>query len=128
MDEEEFDGLMRFRPFGADDAIQAEVRACRSTALGIALWGKTSDDLHRQLLAPHPEIPSGFDMVDFRELQKSLRTIAACLGDPQQMWLSSLSSIRAVYSPIIIVGTQRLNTLEARCEIVRRAIEYLENR
>jgi hypothetical protein len=128
MDEEDFDRLMPFRPFGTDDALRAEAQARRSTALGIALWGKTPDDLHRQLLAPHPEIPSGFDLDDLRELQKNIRTIAAGLGDPRLKGLASLTAIRALYSPVIVIGTQRLTALEARWEIVRRAIEYLENR
>ena len=128
MDEEEFDSLSRFRPFGAEDARRAEAQLRRGTALGIALWGKTSDDLHRQLLAPYPEIPSGFDLADFRELQKSIRVIAVRLSDPRQAWLYSMLSIRALASPDIVFGPERLTALEARCEIIRRAIEYLENR
>jgi hypothetical protein len=125
MNEEEFDALGPLRHFGVQDAMRVDVQARRCTALSIALWGKTSDDLHRQLLAAYPEIPSGFDLADFRELQKSLRTLAACLGHPK---LPRLAAIWALYSPSILVGTQRLTPLEARCEIVRRAIEYLENR
>jgi hypothetical protein len=128
MDEEEFDSLMPRRSFGTDDAMRADAQARRSTALGIALWGKTSDDLHRQLLAPHPEIPSGFDLADFRELQERTRELAERLGDPRQRWLSSAPSIRALSSPIIVIGTQRLTAWEARCEIIRRVIEHLENR
>ena len=116
MNEEEFDALGPWRPFGVQDAIRADVQACRSTALGIALWGKTSDGLHRQLLATCPEVPSGFDPADFRELQKSLLTHRVSGGN------------LAACSPGIVVGTQRLTALEARCEMVRRAIEYLENR
>jgi hypothetical protein len=37
--------------------MRIDAQARRSSALGIALWGKTAEDLHRQLLAPHPEIP-----------------------------------------------------------------------
>lgn len=125
MNEEEFDALRPWRPFGVQDAIRADLQARRCTALGIALWGKTSDDLRRQLLAARPEIPSGFDLADFRELQKSLRTVAACLGNPK---LAGLAAIWDCYSPSIVVGTQRVKGFEARWEIVRRAIEYLENR
>ena len=128
MNEEEFDSLKQWRPFGTKDAMRADDRARRCTALGFALFGKNSDDLHRQLLAPHPEIPSGFDLADFRELQKSIGEIATRLGDPRLGCLTSSSAIRALYSPIVVVGTRRLTALEARSEIVRRAIEYLENR
>ncbi len=122
MNEEDFDSLMRFRPFGIDDMLRSEAQARRATALGMALWGMTSDDLKRQLLAPHPEIPSGFDVDDFRELQKSIRTIAARLRDPRQQWLASLPGIRALCSPVIVVGARQITALEARCEIIRRAI------
>jgi hypothetical protein len=126
MDEQEFDTLTRLRPFGTADFLRAEAQARRGTALGMALWGKNPDDLQRQLLAPHPEIPAGFDLADFRELQKSLWKLAAGLNNPRLQRLSS--SVRAYCSSIIVVGTQRLTALEARCEIVRRAIEHLENR
>ena len=100
MNEEEFDSLMEWRPFGTEDAMRADARARRCTALGIALFGETAGDMHRQLLAPYPAIPSGFDLADFRELQKST----------------------------VVVGTQHLTVWQARGEIIRRAIEYLENR
>jgi hypothetical protein len=125
MNEEEFDALRPWLPFGVQDAMRADVQARRCTALSIALWGKTSDGLQRQLLAAYPEIPSGFDSADFRDLQKSLRTLTAFVGSPK---LPRLAAIWALCSPSILVGTQCLTPLEARCEIVRRAIEYLENR
>ncbi len=52
MNEEEFDSSMGSRPFGTADAMEAEARMRRCIALGVALWGRTSDDLQRQLLAP----------------------------------------------------------------------------
>ena len=128
MNEDEFDSLKQWRPFETKDAIRADDQARRCTALGFALFGKNSGDLHRQLLAPYPEIPPGFDLADFRELQKSIGKIATCLGDPRLECLTSSSAIRALCSPIVVVGTRRLTALEARSEIVRRAIEYLENR
>ena len=95
MNEEGFYALGPLRHFGVQDAMRADVQARRCTALGIALWGNTSDDLHRQLLAACPEIPSGFDLADFRELQKILRTLAACLGNPKLPgWLRFGPSIR----------------------------------
>lgn len=124
MNEEEFDSLKPWRPFGTSDAIRADAQARRCTALAIALFG----DLHRQLLAPHPEIPSGFELADFRELQKSTLELVARLGDPRHEFLNSSSTIRALTAAIIVVGSQRLTAWEARCEVIRRAIEYLENR
>jgi len=69
MDEEEFDALRRWRPFGTEDAMRLFNRDSSDIELrmrlGAALWGRTSEDLRRQLLAPHPEIPPGFDLADF---------------------------------------------------------------
>jgi hypothetical protein len=123
MDEQQFDSLFQ-QPFGRQDAIQADARLRRCIALGIKLWGRTSDDLQRQLLSPYPEIPSGFDLEDFRELQRSAQIISQNLGDPRNVWLSR----SAISSATIFIGTQRFTAWEARCEIVRRAIEYLEKR
>jgi hypothetical protein len=122
MNEEEFDSAAQWRPFGTADATSRETQMRRSIALGFALWGKTSHDLQRQLLAPYPEIPAGFDLADFRGLQRHVQAIAAAQGDPRFVWLPH----GAVSSPTIFGGTQRFTEWEARCEIVRRAIEYLE--
>jgi hypothetical protein len=123
MDEQEFDSLMQSRPFGRDDAMRADLQLRRGVTLAIALWGRTPDDLQRQLLAPSPEIPSGFDLTDLRELQRRAEKISAGMSDPRYEWLSRL----AFSSQTIFVGAQRFTAWEARCEIVRRAIEYLEN-
>jgi hypothetical protein len=124
MDEDEFDSLKPWRPFGTNDAMRADAQARRCTALAMALFC----DLHRQLLAPHPEIPFGFELADFRELQRSTLQIAALLANPRHGWLNSSSISRALNSPTIVVGSQRLTVWEAHCEIIRRAIDYLENR
>jgi hypothetical protein len=123
MNEEEFDSSMNTRPFGTADALHWEAQLRRSVALGVALWGRTPDDLRRQLLAPHPEIPSGFDLDDFRTLEKSVR-IATASGDPRFAWLPR----SVLFSATILVGTQRFTMWEARCEVVRRAIEHLGGR
>jgi hypothetical protein len=122
MNEEEFDSSLHSRPFGTADTVRAEAQLRRSIVLGIALWGRTCEALERQLLAPHPQIPSGFDLSDFQNLQQNVQTISAALGDPRFAWLP-----RSVLSrPTIFVDTQSFTMWEARCEIVRRAIEYLE--
>jgi hypothetical protein len=93
--------------------------------LGVALWGKTSEDVQRQLLASHPEIPAGFDLADFRKLlQWTTKTASAVLALHRMRGVPPSISP----SPTVFVGPQGLTLWEARCEIVRRAIEYLEKR
>jgi hypothetical protein len=116
MEEQEFDS--RFpRPFVPEDAIQADDRARRCTALAIALWGN-ADYLQRQLLASHPEIPSGFELADFRELQQSVLIF-------QRFW-SNRDLVRRRFP--MFIGAQHPELWEAGREVLRRAIEYLENR
>lgn len=122
MDEEEFDSFMQWQAFGSEDAMRMDAQFRRTATLAQALWGRTSDDLQRQLLAPHPEIPPNFDLADFRRLQQSAHKISAALGAPQ---FTSMSPVPP--SPTVIVGALQLTAWEARSEIVRRAIEYLEN-
>jgi hypothetical protein len=122
MNEEEFDSSMNSRPFGTADAMRAETQSRRCMALGLALWGKTSEDLQRQLLAPHPEIPPGFDLTDFQKLQETVQVISAASDDPRFAWLPR----SILYSPTIFVDAQRFTLWEARTEIVRRAVEYLD--
>lgn len=124
MDEEEFDSLMPWRPFGTKDAQRADAEMRRSSMLGVALWGGNSADLQRQLLAPHPEIPAGFDLADFHRLHRTTQMIATKLRDPRLSWLPH----GVASSATISVGAERITEWEARCEIVRRAIEYLEKR
>ena len=128
MNENEFDSAHGLRSFGSADVAAHEESSCRSTALGIALWGRTFDDLRRQLLAPRPTLPEGFALADFRQLEKHARTIqeiAANVTDPQFAFLSRSS---ASASRVIAVGPLRFTLWEARCEVVRRAIEWLEKR
>jgi hypothetical protein len=134
MTEEEFDSFMQRRSFGTEDARRAEAQMSRGMALlatlGVALWGKTEGDLHRQLLKPYPAIPSGFDLPDFRELLRvSAQIISAISVTRKRAGWSHLFAA----SQTIFVGTQGSTVLEARYEvwaaryeIVRRAIEYLE--
>jgi hypothetical protein len=129
MDELEFDALFQ-QPFGLDDFRQADAQWGRCATLAVALFGKTPDDLQRQLVAAHPEIPAGFVMGDFRDLEKHVQTISGLVlsrsSDPRMAWLSPWLGHMALMT--IVVGTERFTVWEARCEIVRRAIEYLEKR
>lgn len=92
MDEQEFDALFSSRPFGAQDAMREEARLRRCATLGTLVSGRTPDDLRRQLLASHPEIPSGCDLADFRDLQRHLEMVTGALSDPRNSWLSPLGT------------------------------------
>ena len=124
MDEQEFDALFSSRPFGTQDALREDARWRRCATLGTLLFGKTPDDLRRQFLASHPEIPSGYDLADFRDLQRHLEMVTGALSNPRNTWLSPFGT--AAFGAIV-VGTQRLSVWEARLEILRRTIDFLEN-
>jgi hypothetical protein len=93
--------------------------------LGVALWGKTSEDAQRQLLPSRPEIPAGFALADFRKLLQWTAKMATAVLALQRMRGVAPSVLP---SPAVFMGSQRLTLWEARCEIVRRAVEYLEER
>ncbi len=137
MDEEELDA-MKLLPFGTRDAMRWETQVSDDTRLrmrlGLALWGRTTGDLQRQLLAPHPEIPAGFDLTDFHNLLQWTAQITSVVSQAQRIrtWspaaLSGADAAGGMGSPFVFVGTQRFTLWEARCEIVRRAVDYLEQR
>jgi hypothetical protein len=116
MDEEEFEAFLQPRPFGTEEAKRADLQYRRSISLAATVWSKTADDLRRQLLAPSPEIPPGFGLADFEDLLRITEQLTAAM------------SRMAFASEAIVIGTQRYTEWEARCEIIRRAIKYLENR
>jgi len=125
VDEQEFDALFPSRPFGTQDAMREEARWRRCAMLATLLFGRAPDDLRRRLLAAHPEIPSGYDLADFHDLQRQLEMVAVALSNARNTWLSPLGT--AAFG-VLEVGAQRLPVWEARLEVVRRAIAYLENR
>src|SRR5271155_4119466 len=102
MTDEEFDSSMGSRPFGTADAIEAEARMRRCIALGVALWGGTSDELKSQLLAPYPQIPSVFFLSDFLNLQQTVQTISGASSAPRFAWLPR----SVLSSPAILIGTE----------------------
>jgi hypothetical protein len=55
MDEQEFDALFQ-QPFGREDFQRLEAGLGRCGTLAAALFGRTPEDLCRQLVASHPEI------------------------------------------------------------------------
>ena len=129
MDEQEFDALFQ-RPFGKADFERADARWGRCATLAFALFGRTPEDLRRQLVASYPQIPAGFDLADFRDLEQHVQTISGLVlsgsSNPRMAWLSPWLTQFA--SATITIGGQRYTVWEARCEIVRRVIEYLESR
>jgi hypothetical protein len=129
MDEQEFDALFH-RPFGKADFQRADAQWGRSATLASALFGGTPEDLRRQLVASYPQIPAGFDLADFRALEQHVQTISGLVlsgsSNPRMAWLSPWLTQFA--SATITIGGQRYTVWEARCEIVRRVIEYLESR
>jgi hypothetical protein len=129
MTEDEFDALMRARrPYGTKDAVNAEAKIRHGitlmSTLGVALWGKTDDDLRHQLAKPYPEIPPGFDLSDFRDL---LHVCAQEVSAVSALHKTAGLEHLLPWSRTIVVGSESFTVLEARCELVRRAIDYLEN-
>lgn len=122
MNEDEFDSLIPNRPFLREDLAQFEADAGRFTTLGLALWGRTPADLQRRLDAPYPDIPPGCTLMDLRKLERYLERLSIAAAKQRNAWLGPL----ALSSLTLIAGRQRTTALEARSEIVRRAIEYLE--
>ena len=124
MDEEELDAVLGARPWRVEDATRLEGQWSRSASLGMALWGRTSADLQRQLQAPYPEIPSGFALSDFRDLLRTAANLARLSRDPRFAAITAMGHSSAT----ITIGAEQFTAWEARCEVVRRAIEYLEKR
>lgn len=118
MQEQDSDWLFQLRPYGTKEAMRAE----RWMTLALALFGESMEALQRQLFATSPEIPSGFDLSDFQELLQFLQLASINANSPRSAWAHPWPP------PTLLVGSQRLTLWEARCEIVRRAIEYLESR
>lgn len=107
MNEEEFEALIQPRPFGTVDAIRMDAQWRRMSSLAVALWGRTSGDLMRQLEAKHPQIPPGFDRADFRRLQQHAHRIAEALDDGRFAWASRSS----LFSTEIVVGSKPMTGL-----------------
>jgi hypothetical protein len=117
MDEQEFDAWAGSRSF---DMKLFE----RAAALAGLLWGAGIEHMQRQLLAPHPEIPAGFSLDDFRNLQRQSEALLVALErkPPGLQW----GSLRFTMDTKIQVGSQSFTYPEACYEIVHRAIDFLE--
>jgi hypothetical protein len=113
MDEHEFEALREWQAFSSNDVKMYEALP----ALALELWGRTAEDLRQRLLAPTPKVPYGCTLRDLQMLEQQatmMRKFAARFG--------------RLGTETIAIGTDTLSVLEARCEVVRRAIDYLEGR
>ncbi len=66
MDEHDFEASRGWKPFGGDAVKNAE----RLPAIALALWGRTTEDLRQQLLAPIPKMPLGCTIADLQTLER----------------------------------------------------------
>ena len=125
MTEEEFDSFMANRPFRFEDLRQVEADAGRFTSLALALWGRTPTDLASRLDAPDPQLPPGCTLADLRQLQRYVQRLSAEARKPNNAWLTPLT-----FSSLgMIAGSPHVSEgLDARLELLRRAIKYLENK
>jgi hypothetical protein len=123
MDEEEFDSMRNWAPWGTANFRRTEVQQRRVATLSAAVFGRSNDYLQRQLLAGHPEAPEGFDLDDYRELQRHMGLLEAVMNGGRH--LKVLRVLPDFWQPIVI-GTQSYTAWEARREIVRRIIEFLK--
>ena len=119
MDEHVFDSLKPWRPFSTYDSACLEVQSGWLTMLAKGLWGTTNENVESQLRAKYPRIPANCTIPDLRKLLQ----LANVLSQSRRTFVlpKSFSSLS------IAAGSQRFTTWEARREIVRRAIEFLES-
>ncbi|HEV3482021.1 MAG TPA: hypothetical protein VGR97_06785 [Candidatus Acidoferrales bacterium] len=116
MDEGDFLSRYPMRPWTRSDF---ENGHRESIALAHALWLRNTfwgdaETMSRQLLAASPEIPAGMGLPDLRVLERLAR-------------LGLRYSNRAPKA-FAWIGGRSLTIWEARYEIVRRAIDFLEHR
>jgi len=119
MNEDDLERLL-LRPLDDLELTKIDARARRSATLAEALWGKTPRDLERQLLAVHPELPPRFQLADYRALERSTQRTLLLLKKPK------VARLFSVWSSSAKIGNTQYTEMEARLEIVRRAIRHLE--
>ena len=116
MNEHEFFALHPMRPWKRSDFENA-LPSAPSFWLCAKLWGDVGK-ITRQLLLNSPEIPTGLGLPELRMWERMLVHFGsnwpATPGIPNHL--------------VIIVGGLSYTVWEARYEIVRRAIEFLERR
>ena len=122
MDEHEFFAQHPMRPWTRSDFENAHREG---TALAQALWLSNklwgdAETMTRQLLAASPEIPAGLGLQELRSLERLAR-LGLRFGD---RWHGP----RVPKGSALWIGGRSLTIWEARYEIVRRAIDFLEHR
>ncbi|HXA56194.1 MAG TPA: hypothetical protein VNU84_02075 [Candidatus Acidoferrum sp.] len=122
MDEQEFDSLLPWGRYQRPDMQTAG----RLITLGLALWGRTTDDLRQRLLTPTPNVPAGCSLADLQQLERQAEQILGYYLARVSIYPTTLGSLHP--QETIAIGTQRFNVLEARCEIARRAVRHLRRR
>lgn len=128
MNEQEFDAAREWRSFGAQDGMKFEQKLERLATLGLALWGRTPDELRRQLTAEHPTIPTGCSITDLQDLLGQARTLLSAYRTADHNVRIFLNRTLKAEGDVIEIGSESFTVLEARHEVARRAIEWLENR
>ena len=126
MDEQQFDAMRQWRGFSSGDARKIERQFQQLATFGLGLWGRTADDLRRQLALDHPEIPAGCVLADLQHLLGQARAMLSAYPTMDHNMRILLD--RCVGTEAIKIHGERLTVLEARYEIARRAIEWLESR
>jgi hypothetical protein len=119
MDEDDFFSRYPMRPWTRSDFENAHREG---TALAYALWlsNKLWDDpetMRCQLLAASPEIPAGMGLPELRALERLARLGLRYSGS--RHWPQAPKGF-------VWIGGRSLTIWEARYEIVRRAIDFLE--
>jgi hypothetical protein len=104
--------------------LRGHPRLRRYGTLGVRLWGSTTDDLRRQLLAPYPKIPSGWNLGDFRSCNESPSGFHSCLRPREQRGcLLSLGRGRLLLRTFsLALNALRRGKLVARYCVVRLSI------
>jgi hypothetical protein len=129
MDEEDLDNLL-LQPLDHLELTKIDAGMLRPATLAQALWGTTRLDLERQLLALHPAVPPTFDLADYRALERSTQRVLMLLQNRAvaRLFARMTSNLFAATNPPVVIGSIKYTEIEARHEIVRRAIQYLEGR
>jgi cytosine/adenosine deaminase-related metal-dependent hydrolase len=121
VDEHQFDTIRSWRPFETKDVQTSE----KLTRLAIALWGRTAEDLRRQLAAPTPAVPHGCTLSQLQQLERLAEQLLSYYHARVSLHPNTLSHLHP-HETITINGEQ-FNLMEARREIARRAVRHFRN-
>ncbi len=117
MDEDEFFAQYPMPPWTYSDFQRESGALARALPLSAELWGDP-ETLRRRLLAAFPEVPAGLGLPELRVLERLAR-LGLRFGDRR-------AAQRIPKGSMVIINGRPFTLWEARYEIVRRAIEFLE--